>query len=519
MTFFSSRHLTNNTYQMVTPDPGSPAGASAETDATDVAEWIDDFVVLSNREPYQHRYADEGGTEIVVDEPVGGLTAGLDPVLQRTGGTWVAWGDAEADPVVTDEDGCVGVPPDDEHYQLKRVWLTDREIDGYYYGYSNQVLWPLCHDLPGSVSMKEGFWDRYRTVNRKFADAVVERATAESTVWIQDYHFGVAPRLIRPELSEEATLMQFWHIPWPSWQTWDVCPQHEEILRGLLANDLLGFHVERFKSNFLKSADECLDDATVDREAGEIHYDGRTTVIGAHPMGVNADQIAETAAIAGDDFWSSFREEHGISDGTRVAAGVDRLDYTKGIPQRVEAFELLLERHPEWRGELTLVQKSTESRTGIPAYREIQSDVVEAIEQVNDRFGTADWTPVVHITDRIPQRELVGLYRHADLALVSPLRDGLNLVSKEFVAAQVDEEGVLLLSEFAGAHEELGEHAVTINPHDPEAFAEQIERALTMDRSERRERMRALREQVIEHDLDAWLAEMLSATERVGGKS
>jgi trehalose 6-phosphate synthase len=313
--------------------------------------------------------------------------------------------------------------------------------------------------------------------------------------------------------------MQFWHIPWPAWQTIRLCPQHEEIMRGLLANDLLGFHIDRFRSNFLESVEECIDDATVDHESGEVELDGRTTVVGAHPMGVNADDIGETAETAGEQFREEFCEKWGIDPDTRIAVGVDRLDYTKGIPQRVEALELLFERHPEWRGEVTLVQKSTESRSGIPAYQEIQQEVVEAIDRINDRFGTDDWTPAIHITERVPQRDLVGLYRHGDLALVSALRDGLNLVAKEYVAAQVDHDGMLLLSEFAGAHEELDEHAVTINPHSPEEFAERIETALTMDAGERRRRMRALREQVVEHDLDAWLGEMLAATERAGRSS
>ena len=469
-----------------------------------------DLVVVSNREPYQHGYDADGG--VVVDEPVGGLTAGLDPVVQRTGGDWVAWGDGEADAVVTDEDDCVAVPPDDERYTLRRVWLTDDEVTDYYYGYSNRVLWPLCHDLVGRVEVEPRYWETYESVNESFGEAAAERATEDSTVWIQDYHFCLAPKTIRESLPEGANTVQFWHIPWPSWETFRVVPHAGELVEGLLANDLLGFHVERYRDNFLDCA-AALDGTRVDREAGVVHVDGRTVRVGAFPMGVDAERIASTAANFDQHAWAHLAGTYGIDPNVAVAVGVDRLDYTKGIPERIGALERFWADHPEWRGELTFVQKSSHSRSRIPAYERIAEEVTAAVDRVNDRFGTATWQPIVHVDDHLDQRELYGLYRHSDLALVSPLKDGMNLVAKEYAAAQVDDDGVLLLSEFAGAHEELDE-AVQINPHSRDGFATAIHRALSMSTVERRRRMRSLRERVRDNDLDAWVTDVLDAASR-----
>jgi trehalose 6-phosphate synthase len=482
---------------------------SSDERAADDTGSIDDLVVVSNRQPYRHYYEDGS---IAVDRPAGGLTAGLDPVMQETDGTWVAWGDGEADREASDEDGTVRLPPEEESYTLKRIWLSDEDVEGYYYGYSNRVLWPLCHGGTWLTEYARQYWDSYQRVNGQFADAVAEYAGADSTVWFQDYHFALAPRTVQE--ATDAFLMHFWHITWPGADTFRACPHREALLDGLLGNDLLGFHVERYCRNFLDCVDDTFDDAFIDREGGRVQYDDHTTHVEAFPMGIDVESIEDDTRRAGGERWRSFREDRDISPDTSVLLGVDRLDYTKGIVERLEALERLFETRPEWRGNLVYVQKADESRSLIPEYQNLQQNVAKAVERIDERFGTDDWVPVVYTTDWFTQEELCDLYRHSDAMLVSALRDGMNLVAKEYIAAQLDEDGVLVLSDQVGAHDELGEHAVSFNPYDTEAFAETIHDALTMDESEARERMRALREIVSENDLFTWMNDIFAtATE------
>ncbi|WP_135826209.1 alpha,alpha-trehalose-phosphate synthase (UDP-forming) [Halorussus ruber] len=488
----------------------------------------EELVVVSNREPYSHAYADSDGggdsddREIEVQRPVGGLTAGLDPVMQRAEGTWVAWGDGEADREVSDAEGRVRVPPEDSSYTLQRVWLDDEEVEEYYYGYSNQVLWPLCHGDVGNITYEPRFWQRYESVNERFADAAAECARESdsgSLVWFQDYHFGLAPAMVRSQVGDETTIAQFWHIPWPSWESFEVCPQAHQLLEGLLANDLLGFHVDPHCANFLECVDACIEGATIDWDAGRVHHAGHETAVESFPMGVDAERIERLAGSEeADDFWADFRDSQGIAEDATVAIGVDRLDYTKGIPERIRAVEHLLETRPEYRGEFVYVQKASESRSRIPAYQQLQREVEETVERVNERFGTDDWTPVVGVTEMLPPESLYGLYRHADLGLVSPVRDGMNLVAKEYVAAQVDNDGALLLSKFAGTAQDLGNYAYAINPYATEEFAETIHEAVTDSPTDRKRRMRQLRQLVAAYDLDAWMDDIFGTVEDLRGE-
>ncbi|SEW09864.1 trehalose-phosphatase [Halobacterium jilantaiense] len=475
-----------------------------ESDGIRVPEALDgrELLVASNREPYTHSYDDDG--DVTVSRPAGGLTAALDPIMQVLSGTWVAWGSGDADFDVADDEGRVGVPPDDPAYTVRRLHLTDRQLSGYYYGFSNQVLWPLCHGMPTRATFDDEFWDFYTEVNETFADALVDSAeTDDPVVWFQDYHLAHAPRHVREELPD-AFLTQFWHVPWPSWGTFRSCPQHRELLTGLLANDVLGFHDETYCQSFFECVEAAFDDVRVDRDAGEVAYGGHTTRVQSQPLGIDADAHAGLAATeAAESFWASFGERTDLGD--QVAVGVDRLDYTKGILQRLDALEYLWAHSPERRGTLTYVQKGSESRSRIDEYRELQADVERRVEEINDRFGTDDWTPVVYDASYYAREELAALYRHADVALVSPLRDGMNLVAKEYVAAQLGDDGVLVLSEFAGAVESLGEEALVVNPNDTAAFATAIEAALSMPERTRRRRMRALRRQVHGEDTDAWI--------------
>ena len=470
-----------------------------------------DLVVVSNRQPYSHGY--EGG-EITVEAPAGGLTAALDPVMQDVGGTWIAWGDGAADEAVVDENDRVTVPPEDPRYTVQRMWLSEAEVEGYYYGFSNRVLWPACHSALSKIHEEPSYWERYREVNERFVDAVAGRTDGDSIVWFQDYHLALAPAMARERVPEGAVLMHFWHIPWPCWDTFRGCPHARELVEGLLGSDVLGFHVPRYRENFLGCVEAVFEDATVDREAGTVTRGGHRTLVVAYPLGVPAGDIEERARTPeAASYWSSFEERHDL--GGTVALGVDRLDYSKGIPERLRALEHLWEEHPDWRGELTYVQNGSESRTGIAAYRDLQEEVETAVERINDRFGTDDWTPVVYFRDHVSQRELASLYRNSDIALVSPIRDGMNLVAQEYVAAQVEDDGVLVLSDQAGAADVL-EGAVTVRPTDPCTFAVAIKEALAMSDEERRARMRLLREQVAANDLSAWTSRNLEAAAELG---
>lgn len=490
----------------------SPDGGTDERTQASIAPPTDDLILISNRQPYRHYYADDGS--IAVDRPTGGLTAGLDPVMQRTDGTWIAWGDGEADDAVTDDDGTVRMPPEEPAYTLKRVWLSDELVEGYYYGFSNRVLWPLCHGGIWKTEYANRNWARYQQANEKFADAVIERADSTSTVWFQDYHFSLAPRAVRDSVPD-AFLMHFWHIPWPGVNTFRTCPQQGELLDGLLGNDLLGFHIEQYRENFLECVDECLDEAVVARDDGTVRYRNHTTTVRAFPMGIDEGAIRRASTGQENSFWDGFRDEYDIAPDSKIVVGVDRLDYTKGIVERLDALERLWVTEPEWRENLVYVQKADESRSRIPDYQNLQQNVEDAVTRINDRFATDDWRPVVYIDDWLTEDELAGLYRHGDVLLVSALRDGMNLVAKEYVAAQTGDPGVLVLSNQAGAHEELGEDAIVINPHDTDEFATTIETALTMDETERQERLAALQRQVRENDLDAWMTDIFETANHI----
>lgn len=499
------------------------------------------LIVVSNRQPYRHEYEDDAGPEsaadssdsattdggddaappdgreITVDEPAGGLTAGLDPVVQEASGTWIAWGDGEADFDVTDDDNRVAVPPEDESYTLRRIDLEDEAVEGYYYGFSNRVLWPLCHEFPGLVDHRPDDLEWYRRVNQRFAEAIVDSADAESIVWIQDYHFALAPRLVQESTPESTTVAQFWHVPWPDPETFEACPARDDLLEGLLGNDLLGFHVERYGRQFLACVDEFLPDASVDRSRLLVDYEGSTTRVVATPMGVDAETYDRTARSTDPVVVHSLFDDCEIDDDTVLGLGVDRLDYSKGIPERLAGIERFFEQNPAWRGAFTFVQKATPSRTDIPAYERYGELVRAEIDRINARFGTGDWQPIVYTEEYLSQEELCALYRRGDLMVVSSLLDGMNLVAQEYVAATVDGDGTLLLSDRTGAHDRLGSQTLTIDPTDADGIADQLERAISMPQSERKRRMHRLRTTVFEGDLEQWMDAQFDWITRVHG--
>lgn len=481
-----------------------------------VGSITDDLTVVSNRQPYRHRIDEQSSDgRAVVDQPAGGLTAGLDPVLQRIEGTWIAWGDGNQDFDVTDENDCIEVPPDESSYLLHRLSLTDEEVQGYSSGYSNRMLWPLCHSMLSKTVARPGDWNTYCQVNEKFATAVSEHANARTTVWFQDYHLALAPAMVRSRTGPDSFLMHFWHIPWPSPDVFSTCPHRDELISGLLGNDLLVFHLEEYAVNFLNCVDRISSGAITDWDNMRIHHEQGTTSVVAAPMGIDSDEIRDHSETVDGEFWRGFRLEHGIDEETSVAVGVDRLDYTKGITNRLDALERFWETNPDWRGELTYVQKGSESRSEIPAYRAVQQEVAETIDRINERFGTDDWQPIVYTTAMLSREDLVSLYYHSDVGLVTPLRDGLNLVAQEYIAAQSDDEGVLVLSELAGCSNSLESGALTVNPYYIDGMATAIGTALTMSDRERQHRCRELRKIVHAENMESWIEDLFDTAHTV----
>ncbi|TYT61347.1 alpha,alpha-trehalose-phosphate synthase (UDP-forming) [Natrialba swarupiae] len=504
---------TNTDNRSIRTDGGD---RSLRTDRSREPNCPGSLIVVSNRQPYRHEY-DESDDErsVSVDEPTGGLTAGLDPVCQRTNGTWIAWGDGDADFDVADDRHCVSVPPSSGAYTLRRLDLSEDAVDSYYRGFSNRVLWPLCHGFTDLLEERPNDFEWYRSVNDQFATAVADHADDDSVVWIQDYHFALAPRTIRDSIPSSAAVAQFWHIPWPTPETFRDCPAAVGILEGLLGNDLLGFHVDRYAKNFLECVERALPSATVDRDRHTVRYDGEATTVVATPMGVDAKRYDRNARSADPSRLSSVFSTNGVSSETVLGLGVDRLDYTKGIPERLAALERFFERNPRWRGSFTFVQKATPSRTEIPAYQRYGEFVRDEVERINRRFATEDWRPIVYTDSYLETETLAALYRRAEVMIVSPLVDGMNLVAQEYVASSSDADGTLLLSDRTGAHERLGSHAFTIDPTDVDGFARRIDDALSTPRHERRRRMSALRNRVFDRDIGWWMATQFDWIRRV----
>ena len=448
------------------------------------------LVVVSNREPYEHRWGEDVG-EIRVKRPAGGLTSALDPLLQAVGGVWIAWGSGDADAAVVDEDDRVRVPPEDASYTLRRLWLDQHDVNRYYLGYSNQFLWPLCHYRPALTRVRSRYWERYRRVNRRFAEAVLDETRGRSSVvWFQDYHLALAPALVRarrPDLS----LAHFWHIPWPPLEIFEVTPQGADLIGGLLANDLLGFQLPSHRDQFLRCA-EALVGAEVDWDDRTASLEGHRCHVRSYPISIDSDAFITDAEGADAEAAVARLRERYCPPGGQLGIGVDRMDYSKGLPEKLKALDFLWERYPEYRGTFTFVQVGVPSRTDIEAYDELTQKVERLVWEINDRYGTPDWQPVHLIKQSLPASRLAVLYRAADVCIVASLRDGMNLVAKEFVASQLEGRGVLLLSRFAGAAEELG-LALQVNPYDPEDFARLIRDALALPADERARRIEAMR--------------------------
>jgi trehalose 6-phosphate synthase len=463
------------------------------------------FIVVSNREPYIHRLVDE---EIQCFQPASGLTTGLDPVLQASGGVWVAQGVGDADRLVVDAFNKVAVPPESPKYTLKRVWLDEQEERGFADGLSNDALWPLCHIAYTRPIFRETDWTAYQEANHVFAASVLEEVSdGAAFVFIQDYHFSMLSRYLKEQRPSILTA-QFWHIPWPNPETFGVFPWQEEILDGLLGNDLLAFHTSLHSTNFMATVAGALE-AKVDYEQGQIFRGGHRTAIRVFPISVDFEAINQDAQ--GDDVereMVKLKERLGLTD-ELIGVGLDRIDYTKGLPERLRALDHVLDRHPEYVGKLVFLQMGATSRLRLASYQSINEEIDNLVAEINTRYGNDHWKPIIYLPDDPPATTRMASRRLAHFCIVSSLHDGMNLVAKEFVASRFDEDGVLILSTFTGAARELTD-ALLVNPYATDQLAEAIHTALQMPEEERRHRMQRMRSVVQEHNIYKWATDLIS---------
>jgi trehalose 6-phosphate synthase len=461
-------------------------------------------VILANREPYIHEKTPDG---IRVIHPASGLVTALEPVMRACSGVWVAHGSGSADRETVDAKDTVRVPPGEESYLVRRVWLTEEEEAGYYYGFSNEGLWPLCHLAHTRPLFRAEDWAHYVRVNQRFADAVCEQVDADDpVVLVQDYHFALAPRMIRKRLPR-ATILTFWHIPWPNAERFGICPWREEIMSGLLGSSIVGFHTQQHCNNFVDSVDAFME-SRIDRETTAIVQGDHRTLVRPYPISIEwpvhwLGDIPDVATCR-----ATVRSELGIAADTLLGVGIDRLDYTKGIEERLSAVDQLLTRFPEFRGRFTFAQLAAPSRTKIARYRDLNDRIEALAVEINERWGTADYKPIVLLRSHHEPTTVYRYYRAADLCYVSSLHDGMNLVAKEFVAARDDERGVLLLSQFTGAARDHTE-ALIVNPYDLQQASDAMATALRMPVPEQQERMRSMRRLVAEFNVYRWAGRML----------
>jgi len=469
-----------------------------------------EVIIVSNREPYIHNRTDAG---IVLQTPASGLVSALEPVMRACGGTWIAHGSGSADAETVDEDDAVAVPPDAPAYRLRRVWITDDEQDGYYYGLANEGLWPLCHIAFVRPVFREEDWKAYELINERFADAVAQEArTEDPIVLVQDYHFALAPKMIRERLPK-ATIITFWHIPWPNAETFGICPWKEKILEGLLGSSIIGFHTQFHCNNFFETVDRFVE-SRIDREHSTVTLGGHETMVRPYPISIEWPPKAMVGQPPVAVTRQVVRERLGLAPEARLAVGIERFDYTKGILDRMRSIDLLLADKPEWRGNFTFVQVAAPTRSKLASYSGLQTEAIDLAEEINARYGEGDYQPIRLLIRHHEPAEVFELFRAADLCIVSSLHDGMNLVAKEFVAARDDEAGVLVLSSFTGASREMSE-ALIVNPYDGQEMAHALDQALRMPAQEQRERMRLMRQQVREQNVYRWAGRMLIDAARI----
>ncbi len=463
-----------------------------------------EIIVVSNREPYIHNH---GEGEIKVQRPAGGLVSALEPVMRTCGGTWIAQGSGSADRKAVDAKDRIAVPPDTPAYTLRRIWFSDEEQGDHYCGLANEGLWPLCHAAFVQPVFRETDWQAYRAVNERFANAVAEEAATEAPiVLVQDYHLALLPRLVRKRLPK-ATIITFWHIPWPNSEIFGICPWKEEILQGLLGSSILGFHTQRYCNNFIETVEQFMESRS-DREQSSILLEGRETLVRPYPISIEWPPAALAVQAPVPECRATVRTRLGLPPDICLAVSVERLDYIKGILERMRAVDTFLTAYPQWKERLVFLQAAAPTRTKLPAYAHLKTEAQRLADEINARHGSPGFQPVRLAIRHHDAPEVFAMLRAADVCIVSSLHDGMNLTAKEFVASRDDEQGVLLLSTFAGASRELPE-ALMVNPYDVHSMAAALDRGLTMPPAEQRERMHRMREQVRTRNVYRWAGLML----------
>ncbi len=471
----------------------------------------DEVLIVSNREPYIHVRRKDNVIEI--QRPASGLVTALEPIVRACSGTWIAHGAGNADRETVDKHDHVMVPPEHPSYRIRRVWLSREEEQGYYFGFANEGLWPLCHIAHTRPTFRAPDWEHYQTVNQRFAEIVADEArTEDPIVLVQDYHFALLPRMVRERLPR-ATIITFWHIPWPNPEAFGILPWREEVLEGLLGSSILGFHTQYHCNNFFDTVDRFLE-ARVDRETFSISYGGDLTEVRRYPISIEWPPSALAVQVPVEECRRRVRERLGVGEQVKLGVGVDRLDYTKGILERFMAIERLLELEPRWIRQFSVVQVAAPSRSSIDEYQNLDARVRALADRINQRFGRPGYQPIVLKIEHHDAAQVYELYRACELCYVSSLHDGMNLVAKEYVAARDDEQGVLLLSQFTGAARELAE-ALIVNPYDIEQCAAALHVALNMSPEEQRTRMRSMRSLVAEFNVFRWAGRMLTDAARM----
>jgi trehalose 6-phosphate synthase len=465
--------------------------------------------VVSNREPYMHVF-NEKDKSVNVIVPASGVVTALEPVLRACNGTWIANGSGSADHETVDAHDRLRVPPDRPSYTLRRVWLSDEEDKGYYEGFSNEGLWPLCHIAHTRPIFRPEDWLQYQKINRRFANAVLQEmeGTESPILLAQDYHFALLPRMVK-EARPDARVAIFWHIPWPNAEVFGICPWQRELVDGLLGADLIGFHIQSHCNNFLETVDRALE-ALTEWDRFAVNRQGHVTRVRPYPISVafpeNSHAVNESRSAGAER--AALCAELGI-EASLLGIGVDRVDYTKGILERFRGIERFFELNPAYQQRFTFVQIGAPSRTDIERYKNFLDEVSAEAERINARLQTSRWKPIVLLKKHHSHEEIARHFRAASLCMVTSLHDGMNLVAKEFVASRDDERGALILSTFAGASHELSD-ALLVNPYDVSHLAETIHQALEMSEGAQATAMGRMRHQVREHNIYRWAAHLLS---------
>lgn len=462
--------------------------------------------VVSNREPYMH-ILDESTGKTSCIRPASGVVTAIHPILSACGGTWIAHGSGNSDRKFVNSKDKLGVPPEDNRYILKRVWLNKEEEQGYYYGFSNEGLWPLCHNTHTRPVFKESDWCMYKEVNQKFADSILEELPANNPfIFVQDYHFTLLPKMIKDK-RPDARIALFWHIPWPTPEAFMICPYQNEILEGMLGSDLIGFHVRNHCNNFLDTANRLLE-SRVDTEKFSVVRSGKETFIRAFPISINSrigdgsfrvDPIREVEKL---------KKEFGLENQI-VAVGVDRIDYTKGIVERILAIDRFLDKYPEYKKKFVFIQLAAPSRTHIKRYHDLIGEIDELVEKINWKHVDGNWKPIIYLKKHFSQDAIQPYYKLGDICIVSSLHDGMNLVAKEYIAERDDLSGALILSQFTGAARELTD-AILINPYSVEEFADSIKFTIEMPKEEKKKRMENMRKIITENNIFSWAANIIN---------